>query len=258
MGSARAAHTATLLPNGKVLMAGGYNGVFLPSAETYDYLSGTWTPTGNLNTGRDYHKDTLLPNGQVLVSGGWNGASIASGETYDPATGSWTVWTGMKAPRNNGGAVLLPDGRVLVAGGFGAIAAVESAEVFDNQLGWTGTWKPTITNAASPLFPGKVLSAAGTGFRGYHLTEGSGGTYSSSATNYPLVRLCRLDNQQVRWLNPDQAHPFTETAFTSTGVTGFPVGHALLTVFVNGIPSESKVIVLRDFFHLYLPQLLKN
>jgi hypothetical protein len=155
-------------------------------------------------------------------------------------------------------ATLLPDGRVLVAGGFGAIAAVESAEVFDNQLGWTGTWKPTITNAASPLFPGKVLSAAGTGFRGYHLTEGSGGTYSSSATNYPLVRLCRLDNQQVRWLNPDQAHPFTETAFTSTGVTGFPVGHALLTVFVNGIPSESKVIVLRDFFHLYLPQLLKN
>jgi hypothetical protein len=108
------------------------------------------------------------------------------------------------------------------------------------------------------LIPGKKLSATGTGFRGYNLAEGSSGNSPSSATNYPLVRLYRLDNQQVRWLTPDPNNPFTDTAYTSTAVTGFPFGHALLTVFVNGIPGESRIILLKNFYHLYLPLLLKN
>ena len=58
-------HTATLLPNGKVLVAGG-NGT---SAELYDPALGTWTPTGNLNTVRFGHTATLLPNGKVLLAG---------------------------------------------------------------------------------------------------------------------------------------------------------------------------------------------
>ena len=65
-------HTATLLPNGKVLVAGGYDssGVYLSSAELYDPASGTWTATGSLNTARCCHTATLLPNGKVLVAGG--------------------------------------------------------------------------------------------------------------------------------------------------------------------------------------------
>ncbi len=65
-------HTATLLPNGKVLVAGGFNGGFtiLTSAELYDPASGSWTATGSLNTARAYHTATLLPNGKVLVAGG--------------------------------------------------------------------------------------------------------------------------------------------------------------------------------------------
>ena len=63
-------HTATLLPNGKVLVAGGSNGFVLSSAELYDPASGTWTATGSLNTARYAHTATLLQNGRVLVAGG--------------------------------------------------------------------------------------------------------------------------------------------------------------------------------------------
>ena len=71
LNTARREHTATLLPNGKVLVAGGYNnGSYLASAELYDPASGTWTATGSLNTARFEHTATLLPNGKVLVAGG--------------------------------------------------------------------------------------------------------------------------------------------------------------------------------------------
>src|SRR5205809_6157834 len=76
LNTARASHTASLLPNGNVLVAGGYdsNGNFyLANAELYDPASGTWTATGSLNTGRFLHTATLLPNGMVLVAGGGRG-----------------------------------------------------------------------------------------------------------------------------------------------------------------------------------------
>ena len=64
-------HTATLLPNGKVLVAGGLvTATCLTSAELYDPASGTWSATGSLNTARYCHTATLLPNGKVLVAGG--------------------------------------------------------------------------------------------------------------------------------------------------------------------------------------------
>src|SRR4029079_5667462 len=95
VGTARYGHTATLLPNGKVLVAGGSNDVsgILVSAELYDPASGTWTATGSLNTGRFLHTATLLLNGKVLVAGGNNSDSgdLASAELYDPASGTWTA-----------------------------------------------------------------------------------------------------------------------------------------------------------------------
>src|SRR5262249_51090499 len=70
----RAAHTATLLPNGKVLVVGGVDadegGPIHRSAEIYDPVTGIWTTTGGLSTGRCWHTATLLPNGKVLVAGG--------------------------------------------------------------------------------------------------------------------------------------------------------------------------------------------
>ena len=72
LNTARYDHTATLLPNGKVLVAGGYNAAAaLSSAELYDPASGSWSATGSLNTARYAHTATLLPNGKVLVAGGY-------------------------------------------------------------------------------------------------------------------------------------------------------------------------------------------
>ena len=82
-----------MLPNGKVLVAGGFASIrLLASAELYDPASGTWTATGSLATARDCHTATLLPNGKVLVAGGYDASGyLASAELYDPATGTWTA-----------------------------------------------------------------------------------------------------------------------------------------------------------------------
>ena len=92
--TARSRHTATLLPNGKVLVAGGNHGhAASSSAELYDPATGTWTATGSLGTARLRHTATLLSSGKVLVTGGENGLDgfLNSAELYDPATGTWTA-----------------------------------------------------------------------------------------------------------------------------------------------------------------------
>src|SRR5205085_3686900 len=89
-------HTATLLQNGKVLVAGGdFNpdevSCVFNSAELYDPIAGTWSLTGNLNIGRATHTATLLQNGKVLLAGGYDcGGTLNSAELYDPATGTWS------------------------------------------------------------------------------------------------------------------------------------------------------------------------
>src|SRR5215470_16957367 len=90
MGTARSTHTATLLPNGKVLVAGGSNvSGYLSSAELFDPGTGTWTETGSMGTERSDHTATLLPNGKVLVAGGKQLVFLSSAELYDPGTGTW-------------------------------------------------------------------------------------------------------------------------------------------------------------------------
>src|SRR5436190_6260719 len=91
LGTPRTYHTATLLPNGEVLVAGGTSNdliTSLASAELYDPIARTWTATGSMTTARGIHTATLLPSGQVLVAGGFDGFDhLASSELYDPATG---------------------------------------------------------------------------------------------------------------------------------------------------------------------------
>ena len=143
----RCYHTATLLPNGKVLVVGGNGG--LSSAELYDPATGTWTMTGALAAGREYHTATLLPNGMVLVVGGDSTqvsqppnplTYLASAELYNPDTGQWTPAGAMSHARCEHTATLLPNGQVLVAGGSGAYSTASTAELYDPAA---GTWTPT-------------------------------------------------------------------------------------------------------------------
>jgi hypothetical protein len=112
-------HTATLLPNGQVLVAGGrdISGDYVSSAELYDPASGTWSATGSLANARYFHTATLLPNGKVLVAGGFSstGGYLASAELYDPATETWTATGNLGTGRYLHTATLLPNGQVLVA-----------------------------------------------------------------------------------------------------------------------------------------------
>ena len=121
MNIARFAHTATLLPNGKVLVSGGYSHGVTNSAELYDPGSGTWNLVGSMANAREFHTATLLPSGDVLVIGGFTvGAGIlASAELYDRLSGTWTT-NGIASPnirRWEHTATLLANGKVLVAGG---------------------------------------------------------------------------------------------------------------------------------------------
>ena len=116
VGTARYQHTATLLPSGKVLVAGGFGvGGVLSSAEVYDPSTGTWTATGSLGTARQGHTATLLPSGKVLVAGGNGGRRfLPSAEVYDPSTGTWTATRSLGTARFSHTATLLPSDKVLV------------------------------------------------------------------------------------------------------------------------------------------------
>ena len=119
--TARGQHTATLLPNGKVLITGGIGSIgnnHLSSAVLYDPTAGTWSSTGSMSTARAYHTATLLPNGKVLVAGGDSGSSyLSSAELYDPTAGTWSSTGSMSTARVYHAATLLPNGKVLVEGG---------------------------------------------------------------------------------------------------------------------------------------------
>src|SRR6266700_2818024 len=142
----RLLHTATLLPNGTVVIAGGWPGI--TSAELYDPATGTWTVTGSLNTARQGHTATLLANGTVLVAGGMNTGTVTSAEIYDPATGNWTPTGSLNVARWRHAAALFSDGRVLVAGGKNNDGILATAETFDP--GVTPTPTPTATPTVTP------------------------------------------------------------------------------------------------------------
>jgi N-acetylneuraminic acid mutarotase len=134
----RAEHTATLLENGKVLVAGGIDRrhrVF-DSAEIFDPATGTWTATGAMTIARRRHTATLLPNGKVLVAGGWGPhGALTTAELYDPATQTWSAVEPMGKRRRSHTATSLPNAKVLVVGGTDANGQHGGAELFDPRPG---------------------------------------------------------------------------------------------------------------------------
>ena len=173
----REAHTATLLPSGNVLVAGGTDGrgTALASAEVYVPRANQWAHAASMTTTRLDHTATLLSNGKVLVAGGLDGPipsnSLASAEVYDPATDRWSAVAPMTTSRSRHTATLLRDGRVLVVGGLSvslraaglSVGRPSDAEVYDPK---TNRWSPTGAMAlyrrdqtATPLQDGRVLVA---------------------------------------------------------------------------------------------------
>jgi hypothetical protein len=164
-----------LLPNGKVLVAGGENIHYnngeetLASAELYDPATGMWTSTGSLATPRSWHTMTLLPSGQVLVTGGATYSPygvFSSAELYDPASGTWRSTGSLATARYRHTATLLPGGKVLVVGGYNYNAVdLASAELYDMASeSWASTGSLVTSrfgHTATLLSDNTVLVAAG-------------------------------------------------------------------------------------------------
>ena len=174
----RTSHTATLLSDGTVLLAGSADfgqGSLLPSAELYDPVSGTWTATGNMVEVRFGHSATLLDDGKVFVAGGASATSshvTGSAELYDPVSASWTATTSMPEanllPAVGGPATPLSNGRVFFPGGVVSSSGdsfVRSSWLFDpSTASWTetvGRPEARIGTTATLLLDGRVLTSGG-------------------------------------------------------------------------------------------------
>jgi len=167
LGLARNGHTATLLPDGRVLVVGGDDLPTAASAELYDPATNTWSPAANLITPRGFHTATLLDNGRVLVAGGGNdnivGFYTATSELYDPGSNTWSAAGSMPRSHGDHPAVLLASGKVLVMGGQGG--GFGFAELYDPVANtWSRAGTPAaerVAHTLTRLANGKVLVAGG-------------------------------------------------------------------------------------------------
>jgi N-acetylneuraminic acid mutarotase len=177
MSVARGRHTATLLDDGEVLVAGGATtyygdtGDVTSSAEIYDPQANAWRATAPMSEPRYVHAAGRLRDGRVLVAGGWYSPSNSdpshkTAEIYDPVVDHWTATGPMTIGRAQYGLASLPDGRVLAVGGVDPSYGVQAgSELYDPT---TGIWRATgglavaVEWAAVQTLPdGRVLIAGG-------------------------------------------------------------------------------------------------
>ena len=180
MHDARGGFPATLLKDGRVLVAGGFGAstYFLASAEIYDPATGIWNTTGSLHTGRQQHSAILLPNGKVLVTGGntsrecaeFCATTTAGSELFNPATGTWSKVGSMTIPRAFFTLTRLTDGKVLAAGGrievgnnvYSSIAYADLYDPASKKWSATGAIGTSRSNHSATRLPdGRVLVAGG-------------------------------------------------------------------------------------------------
>lgn len=166
--TARAVHTATTLPSGQVLVAGGMaeGGGSLASAELFEPARNSVQQLGPLAGRRAGHTATLLRDGRVLIAGGYNGEYLASVEVFDPSTRRFRQAGSLIVGRSGHTATLLPDGRVLFAGGVGpGWTFLRTAELYDPASGRSAAAGamsvPRESHTATLLADGQVLVIGG-------------------------------------------------------------------------------------------------
>ena len=190
----RDAQTATLLLDGRVLIAGGEGYDAARSAELYDPKTGTFSRTGSPAVALDDSDATLLLDGRVLTVGGFewtskdNSVESASAQLYDPKTGTFSRTGSLPAPRHFQTATLLKDGRVLIAGGETPAEGMGTATalLYDPA---TGKFSPTgsmtrarIFHTATLLRDGRVLIAGGNGDSSAEVYDPTTGTFSATGS----------------------------------------------------------------------------
>ena len=176
----------------------------------------------------------MLPSGKVLVAGSTNAA-----ELYNPSNNIWSTAGTLAAVRSAHTATLLPSEKVLLAAGqFNAV--LNSAELFSEDLGIAASRRPVISTVITPVPPGGNISLTGNGFTGD--SEASSGSTNASATNFPLVQIRSLGNEQTAWLTPATNVVRSATSYQSAALTALPVlarGRYELTMFANGVTSTA-------------------
>jgi hypothetical protein len=204
----RAQHTATLLANGKVLIAGGVQsaaqnpGATLATAELYDPATGSFSATGSMTAARRSQSATLLLDGRVLIAGGFDGSSaLSSTELYDPSTGTFSAAGNMIAARYGHDAILLDNGTVLFVGGSAANLDAAPAEIYDPTTGIFTPTGPYIGSGACDFCAPSVLLSNG---------------------------LVLFTGQ-----NPAQLYDPRSSAFSATGSSGV-VNESAATLLMNG------------------------
>jgi hypothetical protein len=166
----RELHTATVLPDATVLLAGGFsNGKILDTAEIYLPSRNRFARTGSLHTARFGHTAIAVPSG-ILVLGGRTSRdrSLATTERYNFQTRTWTEGPAMAQDRFRHTSTLLQDGRVLLTGGYSSTArkTLDTAEIYDPAAGTFTLLASRMTDGrmdhtATLLVDGRVLVCGG-------------------------------------------------------------------------------------------------
>jgi len=255
--AARTHATMMLLPNGKVLVAGGDNGSgALNTAELYDPATGAWSSAGTMNAARSGHSATLLPTGKVLVSGGYSGTVFnptthSSTELYDPATGSWTPTGSLGTARAFLRAVLLPNGKVLGVGGINFTSQFTTTELYDPANGqWSATGSMLTPRDSSStltvLANGKVLVVGNVlGQQSAELYEPATGSWTATVNPHSTVRLNHratlLLNGKVLISGGNGPLASAELFDSGTPASSIQLGSASFSVGENSVVADITV-----------------
>lgn len=276
-------HTATLLEDGRVLFVGGRNtddGYWLPDYPLFDVriydptLEGDdtyqpWTTMADMHLAHRNHSAVLLLDGKVAVFGGelLSESEMDVVEIFDVSANKWVISGLMNVDRRRHNALLSPQGNVLIFGGLSSrdepVATLERYCFWNTPIPvWRVSndyWQSTITNIdITTSGSGNVYAITGQQLAGD--LEASSGRSNQSATNFPFVRVLRLDNQQIVWLKMDGTA--SGSTFVSETENELLDGPVMVFSFASGSRSEGKIILSADPpvyvpFKVFLPALIK-